>query len=154
MSNVLHQFVRVDFSRFKAFRGFSLHLRHFNILVGPNNSGKSTILAAFRILAAGLRKANTRRAEIIRGPNGRTPGYFVDLRPISVAAENIFYNYDDNEVTTIRFTLSNNNELLLYFPGVSVTATGIIDAMQVGEIPDEIRNLLTELSNFAMAKVD
>src|SRR6266446_5654288 len=116
MANVLHQFVRVDFSRFKAFRGFSLHLRHFNILVGPNNSGKSTILTPFRILAAGLRKANTRRAEIIRGPNGRTAGYSIDLRPISVAAENIFYNYDDSEVATIKFTLSNNDELLLYFP--------------------------------------
>jgi predicted ATP-dependent endonuclease of OLD family len=38
--------------RFKAFSTFALHLRHFNILVGPNKSGKSTILAAFRILAA------------------------------------------------------------------------------------------------------
>src|SRR4051812_1885509 len=92
MAGALHQFVRVDFSHFKAFRGFSLRLRHFNILVGPNNSGKSTILTAFRILAAALRKANTRRAEMIRGPQGRTPGYAIDLRPISVAAENIFYN--------------------------------------------------------------
>jgi predicted ATPase len=48
----LHHFVRVDFHRFKAFSTFALHLRHFNILVGPNKSGKSTILAAFRILAA------------------------------------------------------------------------------------------------------
>jgi putative AbiEii toxin of type IV toxin-antitoxin system/AAA ATPase-like protein len=116
MAGALHQFVRVDFSRFKAFRAFSLRLRHFNILVGPNNSGKSTILTAFRILAAGLRKANTRRAEMIRGPQGRTLGYSVDLRPISVAAENIFYNYDDSEVATVNFTLSNGNELLLYFP--------------------------------------
>jgi len=51
----LHQFAKVDFRRFKAFRAFSLQLRHFNILVGPNNAGKSTILAAFRILAAALR---------------------------------------------------------------------------------------------------
>jgi energy-coupling factor transporter ATP-binding protein EcfA2 len=116
MAGALHQFVRVDFSRFKAFRVFSFHLRHFNILVGPNNSGKSTILTAFRILAAGLRKANTRRAEIIGGPQGSTLGYAIDLRPISVAAENIFYNYDETEAATIRFTLSNNNELLLYFP--------------------------------------
>jgi predicted ATP-dependent endonuclease of OLD family len=93
MAGALHQFTRVDFSRFKAFNAFSLHLRHFNILVGPNNSGKSTILTAFRILAAALRKANTRRSEMIRGPQGRTPGYSVDLRPISVAAENIFYNF-------------------------------------------------------------
>ena len=45
-----HQFVRVEFSHFKAFKSFTLTLRHFNILVGPNNAGKSTILAAFRIL--------------------------------------------------------------------------------------------------------
>src|SRR5262249_26495864 len=78
--------------------------------------GKSTILTAFRILAAALRKANTRRAEMIRGPQGRTLGYAVDLRPISVAAENIFYNYDETEIATVRFLLSNGNELLLYFP--------------------------------------
>jgi energy-coupling factor transporter ATP-binding protein EcfA2 len=116
MANTHHQFVRVDFTRFKVFETFSLHLRHFNILVGPNNSGKSTILAAFRILAAAMRKATSRRAEIIRGPQGRTLGYIIDLRTISIAEENIFYNYDDSEVATIRFTLSNGNELLLYFP--------------------------------------
>ena len=55
----IHQFVRVDFHRFKAFENFSVVLRHFNILVGPNNAGKSTILAAFRILAAAMRKAGT-----------------------------------------------------------------------------------------------
>jgi predicted ATP-dependent endonuclease of OLD family len=116
MANSHHQFVRVDFTRFKVFETFSLHLRHFNILVGPNNSGKSTILAAFRILAAAMRKATSRRAEIIRGPQGRTLGYIIDLRTISIAEENIFYNYDDSEVATIKFTLSNGNELLLYFP--------------------------------------
>jgi predicted ATP-dependent endonuclease of OLD family len=130
MADALHQFVRVDFSRFKAFHGFSLHLHHFNILVGPNNSGKSTILTAFRILAAGLRKANTRRAEIVRGPQGRIQGYAIDLRPISVAAENIFYNYDDTEVTTIKFTLSNTNDLLLYFAIIPLTTLWILASSQ------------------------
>jgi energy-coupling factor transporter ATP-binding protein EcfA2 len=116
MGNTHHQFVRVEFTRFKVFETFTINLRHFNILVGPNNSGKSTILAAFRILAAALRKATSRKAEIIRGPQGRTPGYVIDLRAISIAEENIFYNYDDSEVATIKFTLSNTNELLLYFP--------------------------------------
>jgi predicted ATPase len=51
------RFVRVEFIRFKAFKRFNLSLRHFNILVGPNNAGKSTVLAAFRILAAGMRRA-------------------------------------------------------------------------------------------------
>jgi hypothetical protein len=111
-----HHFVRVDFSRFKAFSSFSLQLRHFNILVGPNNSGKSTILAAFRILAAAMRRATTRRPEIVPGPQGKTHGYPTDLSAISVAEENIFYNYDESEPATVRFQLSNKNELILFFP--------------------------------------
>ena len=47
-------FTSVTFRNFKAFRNFSLSLRHMNVLVGPNNAGKSTALAAFRVLAAGL----------------------------------------------------------------------------------------------------
>ena len=46
-----HHFVRVDFTRFKAFDSFTLNLRHFNILVGPNNAGKfhhSRSLSDFR----------------------------------------------------------------------------------------------------------
>jgi AAA ATPase domain len=112
----LDRFVRVEFSRFKAFNKFTLHLRHFNILVGPNNAGKSTILAAFRILAAAMRRANTRGSEPVEGPEGQAFGYTIDLSTISIAEENIFYNYDDLQPATVKFCLSNNNELLLYFP--------------------------------------
>jgi hypothetical protein len=38
------------------------------------------------------------------------------LSAISVAEENIFYNYDDSQAAAVTFTLSNKNELLLYFP--------------------------------------
>lgn len=110
-----HQFVRVDFRRFKAFDSFTLHLGHFNILVGPNNAGKSTILAAFRILAAAMRKASTRNPEMIRGPRGNNFGYVIDLSAISVAEENIFFNYDESEAATVTFKLSNGHQLLLYF---------------------------------------
>ena len=78
----LHRFVRIDFRRFKTFDTFTLHLRHFNVLVGPNNAGKSTVLAAFRILAAAMRKANTRSPETIQGPQGYTLGYVVDLEGV------------------------------------------------------------------------
>ena len=112
----LDHFIRVDFSRFKAFESFSVNLRHFNILVGPNNAGKSTILAAFRILSAAMRKAGTRKADVVNGPQGPSPGYAIDLGTISIAEENIFYNYDDSEPASVKFTLSNKNTLLLYFP--------------------------------------
>src|SRR5260370_38623929 len=83
----LDHFTRVDFSRFKTFEKFTLPLRHFNILVGPNNAGKSTILAAFRILAAAMRRANTRGSELVNGPQGHTSGASIDLSTIAVAEE-------------------------------------------------------------------
>ena len=118
--NETARFVRVDFRRFKAFERFTLHVHHFNILVGPNNAGKSTVLTAFRILAAAMRKATARNPEYVVGPRGRTLGYTVDLDTISVAEENIFFNYDDSESASVSFKLSNGNELLLFFPAKGV----------------------------------
>lgn len=112
----LLQYTRVVFRRFKAFESFTLHLQHFNIMVGPNNAGKSTILAAFRILAAGLRKANTRKAQFVAGPLGFELGYSVDLAALSIAEENIFYNYDDSDPASVAFFLTGDRKLLLYFP--------------------------------------
>ncbi len=63
-----------------------------------------------------MRRASTRRPEIIRGPEGKTSGYSIDLSAISVAEENIFFNYDDSQAATVKFRLSNKNELVLYFP--------------------------------------
>ncbi|HEY3776972.1 MAG TPA: AAA family ATPase [Rhizomicrobium sp.] len=108
-------FVTVEFHHFKAFKAFTFHVRKFNVLVGPNNAGKSTILAGFRILAAAMRKANRRRPEVVRGLLGPTRGYNVELSAISIAEENIFHNYDDSEPAFIKFTLSNGNSLMLFF---------------------------------------
>jgi len=44
----------VTFENFKALEQFTLSLDDVNILVGPNNSGKSTIIGAFRSLDAGI----------------------------------------------------------------------------------------------------
>ncbi len=63
-----------------------------------------------------MRKATSRKAEAIRGPHGHVPGYAIDLSAVSVAEENIFYNYDDSAAATVTFTLSNQNQLTLYFP--------------------------------------
>ncbi len=116
MTDAMHRFTRVEFSHFKAFKAFSLELKHFNILVGPNNAGKSTILVAFRILASALRKASARKPSVVLGPKGMAHGYEVDLEAISVAEENIFYNYDDSSPASVKFHLSNKSSLELFFP--------------------------------------
>lgn len=110
------QIKKIQFVHYKAFRNFTVNLSDFDVLVGPNNAGKSTILGAFRILSEGLKKANTRRAELIEGPNGRAWGYSLDLGGIPVSLENVFYDYDESRPATITFFLENNHRCVLYFP--------------------------------------
>lgn len=108
-------FNRVRFKRFKAFEDFTLDIRKLSILVGPNNAGKSTVLSAFRILSAGLKRAKNRNAIFVPGLLGESLGYQVDLTAISIAEENIFYNYDDSEPAQIVFSLSKKITITLVF---------------------------------------
>lgn len=112
----IDRFSTVEFKRFKAFEAFRVDLRRFNVLVGPNNAGKSTVIAAFRILAEAMRKAQSRKADLINGPNGRVYGHSVDLRTAFVAEENVFFEYRDDDPALIKFLLSSGNSLTLYFP--------------------------------------
>ena len=110
----------VRFSRYKAFQDFSLSIDRFNILVGPNNSGKSTILGAFRILAEGIRKAKTKSPIFVQGPEGTALGYEISLANIPVASENVFHNYDEDYPPKVSFRISTGGYLTLFFPRVGV----------------------------------
>jgi energy-coupling factor transporter ATP-binding protein EcfA2 len=105
----------IELTNFKAFARFSVSLQSMNILVGPNNCGKSTLLGAFRALEVGLRRGRSRNPERVPGPRSETLGYNLsqDLLPISI--ENVHTDYADTK-TTVSFRLSNGNKLLLYFP--------------------------------------
>lgn len=109
------RFSSVKFSGYKALAEYSVRLSHMNILVGPNNNGKSTIIGAFRVLSQGLRQMRSRKATSILGPSGHTPGWRIpdDLLPIS--SENIHTNYEDIS-TTVEFRASGGITLTLYFP--------------------------------------
>jgi energy-coupling factor transporter ATP-binding protein EcfA2 len=106
----------ISYRNYKTFRQYSVSINEFNILVGPNNSGKSTIIGSLKILAEALRKARARNPVFVKGPDGSERGYVVDLSNVPVATENIFYNYDDTTPAKVTFRLSNNTKLLLYFP--------------------------------------
>lgn len=87
-----------------------------NVIVGPNNSGKSTIISSLRILEVALKKAFSRKAEIVPLPNGASGyGYKVPEEQISVSLENIATNYNEED-SKIEFSLSNRSKLYLFFP--------------------------------------
>jgi hypothetical protein len=106
----------VRFLRYKAFREFSVSLERFNILVGANNAGKSTILSAFRILAEALRRAKAKSPTFVQGPDGVTRGYQVNLGNVPVATENIFHEYNEAQAASVTFRLSTGDYLILFFP--------------------------------------
>jgi len=86
-----------------------------NILIGVNNSGKSTILNAFRILNTALRQARSKTPEVIPEYFGIMVGYNVSIDNSAVSTANIHTDYNDID-TTISFRLSNGNHLRLIFP--------------------------------------
>ena len=45
---------RVKYKNYKAFKSYTVKLKDFNVLVGPNNAGKSTVIGSFRILSEGI----------------------------------------------------------------------------------------------------
>ena len=105
----------IHLDRFKAFARHALTLEHLNILVGPNNSGKSTIIGALRALAAGLRVARSRSPERIDLPEGRRIGYRISESNLPISLENVHTDYEPTD-SKITFVLNNGNRLHLIFP--------------------------------------
>lgn len=103
------------FSGYKGLGDYSLRLAHMNILVGPNNCGKSTVLGAYRVLMQGLRRARSSHAERLRGPSGRRAGWRLPDEAPPISAENIHTDYADID-TKVEFKLSNRGQLTLFFP--------------------------------------
>ena len=99
--------------KFEGLQGFLGFLEHMNILVGPNNSGKSTIIGAFRALEAGLRKARARNPERVLSRGGAI-GYRIPSDSIPISSNNTQTDYQDVE-SSVTFQLSNRNRLVLSF---------------------------------------
>lgn len=108
----------VKYKNFKALDNFSVSLEKLNILVGSNNSGKSTVISSFRALATGLRKARARKPEYVEGPDGGCWGYKLEPNTLPISIENVHTDYAETDSSVI-FRISNGSKLILYFPAVS-----------------------------------
>ena len=107
----------IRFRNYKAFEDYSISLSPFNVLVGPNNAGKSTVLGAIRILSEGIRRARSRSLDLIDGPKGlQVRAHQIALEGLPVSTENVFHNYDESIPATVEFRLSNTATLTLFFP--------------------------------------
>jgi energy-coupling factor transporter ATP-binding protein EcfA2 len=106
---------RIEFSNFKAFGAYSLSVGEINILVGPNNSGKSTIIGALRSLDAAVRFARTRAPSRLHIGEDVVIGYRIPEDSLPISLENVQTDYNGAEAQ-VTFHLSNRNVLTLIFP--------------------------------------
>ena len=106
----------VRFSNFKALSSYRVSLQSMNVLVGPNNSGKSTILSAFRVLEVALRTARRRRANRVVNHQGlQTDGHSLPDAKMPISLENVHSDYADQD-SRIDFRHTNGNTIHLFFP--------------------------------------
>lgn len=106
---------KVRFRNFKSLKDFTVRLRAINVLVGPNNAGKSTVLDAFRIFMAAHGHASRRLQQVIQTNKGQVVGYEIPASLIPVSLTNIHSDYQTNQETSLTFTLENGNEIRLEF---------------------------------------
>lgn len=105
----------IYFDNFKAHEKFSISLRDFNILIGQNNAGKSTILDAFRILEGAYRFASRYNPKNVVLASGQLKtGYEIPQTSIPIIVENLQTNYNDF-AATIRYRFSEGQNLLIEF---------------------------------------
>lgn len=115
MSQTRVRIRRIEFSNFKALENFTLTINDVNVLVGPNNSGKSTLIGALRTLDSAMRVARSRAPARVFVGDESYIGYRIPEDSIPISLENVQTNYNGIE-SRITFRLDNGNHIALIFP--------------------------------------
>src|SRR4051812_20262879 len=90
-------FLSIKFRNFKSLKNFTVRLKPFNVLVGPNNAGKSTVLDAFRLLSAAIRYASRRNPTNINLAGETLFGYDIPTPNLPSSMANIHSDYNTDE---------------------------------------------------------
>lgn len=104
----------VSLQNYKALRKFYLSIKHINILTGTNNSGKSTLVGVFKILAEGIRQGRSKTTTRLASGDEARIGWVIPKDRLSISIENVHTDYGENE-TIIEFGFSNKNKLFVQF---------------------------------------
>lgn len=127
----------IKFKNYKGLKSFTFRPDVTNILVGPNNCGKSTIIEAYRILAGALRKARSRRGELLKVDGSEIFGHLIGDDLLPIAKENIQTNYSEVD-SHIEFLLQNGRVLKVLFPKSGGTYL-ILDSSYRSDTPSKFR---------------
>lgn len=107
---------RIEFKNFRCFQNSKLSIRDLTIIVGKNNSGKSTIIEALRIITLATKKYN--RTIYIQPPASlglpiATKGFKLPVERIKIDLRGVVYYYDDGNAK-ITATFSDKVKIVVH----------------------------------------
>lgn len=101
----------VTLRNFKKFENYAVSCRQANVLVGPNNAGKSSFLDSLRLVADVLKFSKQNNPSLRDHPQfGVCASYTLSDRNLSIAIENVVRNYGEDPAQ-IDYRLKNGNAL-------------------------------------------
>lgn len=105
----------INFKNFKAFEDFSISIKEFNVLTGPNNFGKSTIIDGLRILQAAHRFASRYNPRLIDLPFNQLDswGYVIPESSIPLSLINMQTNFNTDEPSLLKFKFLEGKSLTI-----------------------------------------
>jgi hypothetical protein len=107
---------RLDLSNFRGFRTFSISFGRMAVLVGPNNAGKSSAIAALKAAAELVRIAAKQRATDHRDDRGeRRFVIYFEPHQLELEKDNLRYQFADVD-SRIEAKLSNGVALEVVWP--------------------------------------
>jgi hypothetical protein len=114
-----------------------------NLLVGPNNAGKSTVIAAMRLLGHCLRIARNRRPEAHMVGGKLRTALPISTTALPVAVESIHTDYEQKEAQVL-FRLSNRCTLEVSFSSEAQPSCHFLASTPDGPIisPGQFRSLV------------
>jgi energy-coupling factor transporter ATP-binding protein EcfA2 len=120
-----HRLRSIKFHNFKRFKNFSISLKNANVLVGPNNAGKSSVLDSLRVLYGAYRYAARLKPHIIRTDEGDQYGYEVPESSIPIDIARVTRNFN-SDVSELEFHHENGSVLKIHFLSDSLTKLWIV----------------------------
>lgn len=106
----------IEFKDYKAFPNFVVSARERNVLVGPNNAGKSTTLDAFRVTFDALRFAGRRNAILkTQGNYGVCSTWIIPISAIQSDLRSCIHNFGEGPAS-ISIKLDNGSKFTIIIP--------------------------------------
>src|ERR1035437_88669 len=107
----------INFDNYRCFNKSKLSFKDLSIIVGKNNSGKSTIVEALRLISAASKKSKkaiyTTPAPSLGLPLANK-GFKIDVQKLKIDLRGIRYFYNEDKNATINAIYSNGTKIVVY----------------------------------------